>query len=194
MVSMEKTGDVFYVKLHELGVFVTFEQYNKISIKVSPVSIFHGRLCGLCGNNNYDLGDDMKTFDGKLTSSRTFVMDNVMPSEYCSAEDYSTQLGLRHTGYCKIKKTLKTEKMENGEEKTCFSTYPVTMCRSHCTAESTSSRNVRFVCLPTENTTAERLINKYESGYTDLTEELSSFGNNFYEYSMEVPESCNTTY
>jgi len=65
---------------------------------VSPVSVLQGRLCGLCGNNNYDLGDDMTTFDGKLTNSRSFVLDNVMPSEYCDVSDYSTQLGLRHEG------------------------------------------------------------------------------------------------
>jgi len=34
VVSIEKTGDVILVKLHELGVFVTLEENSKITIKV----------------------------------------------------------------------------------------------------------------------------------------------------------------
>jgi hypothetical protein len=62
------------------------------------MSMLQGHLCGLCGNNNYDLGDDLKTFEGKLTSSRAFVSDNVMQSEQCDFNDYKQQLNVRHAG------------------------------------------------------------------------------------------------
>ena len=92
-----------------------------------------------------------------------------------------------------MRKTIMKEKMEDDEEKTCFSKTTVTQCRRHCSAESTSSRNVRFVCLPTESVTVERLINRYQSGNTDLTEELSSHTTS-YEEMFEVPDSCVTSY
>lgn len=61
--------------------------------------MLQGKLCGLCGNNNYDTSDDMMTLDRQLqTSSRLFVMDNLLPSSYCNANDFETQLRLRHTG------------------------------------------------------------------------------------------------
>ena len=160
MVSIKKNGDGVLVKLHELGVTVSFEGRNKLKIKVlfltlwlmvplshkfpsdvssiylfkyfcfessavwkladglvacciffqhtmrrlflfeqvSPVSMLQGRLCGLCGNNNYDIGDDLKTFEGKLTNSRSFVSDNVMQSEQCDVNDYKNHLNVRHAG------------------------------------------------------------------------------------------------
>jgi len=61
--------------------------------------MLQGKLCGLCGNNNYDTSDDMMTLDRQLqTSSRLFVMDNLLPSSTCVANDFETQLGRRHTG------------------------------------------------------------------------------------------------
>jgi len=61
--------------------------------------MLQGKLCGLCGNNNYDTSDDMTTLDKQLmSSSRLFVMDNLLPSSYCDASDYETQLGVRHEG------------------------------------------------------------------------------------------------
>jgi len=67
--------------------------------QMSPLSMLQGKLCGLCGNNNYDTSDDMTTLDSQLmTSSHLFVMDNILPSSYCDASDYETQLGLRHQG------------------------------------------------------------------------------------------------
>jgi len=61
--------------------------------------MLQGNLCGLCGNHNYDTSDDMMTLDKKLTtSSRLFVMDNLLQSSTCDASDYETQLGLRHQG------------------------------------------------------------------------------------------------
>ena len=66
---------------------------------MSPLSMLQGKLCGLCGNNNWDTSDDMMTLDKQLVSnSRLFVMDNVLPSSQCDATDYQTQLGLRHQG------------------------------------------------------------------------------------------------
>ena len=66
---------------------------------MSPVSILQGKLCGLCGNNNLDNSDDMMTLDSQLmSSSRLFVMDNLLPSSQCDANDYQTQLALRHEG------------------------------------------------------------------------------------------------
>jgi hypothetical protein len=67
--------------------------------QVSPASILQGRLCGLCGNNNYDISDDIRSLEGKLIGSRQFVMDNVMPSESCDAGDYESQLRYRHEGF-----------------------------------------------------------------------------------------------
>jgi len=70
-----------------------------VRVQVSPLSMLQGRLCGLCGNNNYDSSDDMTTLDKQLlSSSRLFVMDNLLPSSSCDASDYETQLGLRHEG------------------------------------------------------------------------------------------------
>jgi len=67
--------------------------------QMSPLSMLQGKLCGLCGNNNYDTSDDMTTLDGQITPSTSlFVMDNLLPSSYCDASDYETQLGLRHEG------------------------------------------------------------------------------------------------
>ena len=70
-----------------------------VTLQVSPLSILQGKLCGLCGNNNYDTSDDMTTLDKQVvTSSRLFVMDNVLPSGQCDADDYHTQLARRHQG------------------------------------------------------------------------------------------------
>jgi len=66
---------------------------------MSPLSCLQGKLCGLCGNNNYDNSDDMTTLDSQITSdSRLFVMDNLLPSSSCDASDYETQLRRRHQG------------------------------------------------------------------------------------------------
>ena len=80
--------------------FYTFtERLLCVCGQMSPLSMLQGKLCGLCGNNNYDSSDDMTTLDSKImSSSHLFVMDNLLPSSYCDASDYETQLGLRHQG------------------------------------------------------------------------------------------------
>jgi hypothetical protein len=55
------------------------------------------------------------------------------------------------------------------------------------------SNHVRFVCLTTENPSTEQLISKYESGFTDLTEELSHFNSGFDE-EVEIPDKCVLNY
>jgi len=68
--------------------------------QMSPWNMLQGKLCGLCGNNNYDTSDDMMTLDSQqmMTSSRLFVLDNLLPSSHCDASHYQTQLALRHQG------------------------------------------------------------------------------------------------
>jgi hypothetical protein len=184
------------MKLHEFGLTIIVTENSKILIKMSPLSTLQGRLCGLCGNNNYDTSDDMTSLSSKMPvyNSRMFVMDNVLPSATCDATDYESHLGLRHEGFCKYEKTVKIERTIRGVEEVCFSKQPVTVCRHHCTAESTTPRNVRFVCLPRYETTAERLLSKDHSGVRVLTDELSSVTSPTIEEEIYLPEKCTTNY
>jgi len=73
--------------------------YVYVCGQMSPWSMLQGKLCGLCGNHNYETSDDLMSLDSSLmSSSQLFVMDNLLPSSSCDASDYETQLHLRHQG------------------------------------------------------------------------------------------------
>ena len=94
--------------------------------------------------------------------------------------------------YCMIRKTWMMEKTINDEENTCFSKTLVTACRRHCTADDTTTRNFDFVCMPTEDDETQRLVDLYESGKTDISEELEELVSNYRE-EIEVPVRCTST-
>ena len=75
--------------------------------------------------------------------------------------------------FCKKEKTLKLERTVEFEDEVCFSRSPITVCRRHCQPEVTSRRSVTLVCLPRHDHLARRLLAKFHSGSTLLTDEIS---------------------
>jgi hypothetical protein len=191
MCTIEKNDEGVKVKLHDAGISVTVTDNNKIKIKTSLFSMNQGRLCGLCGNNNFDRSDDMTSLDRKLFSdSRSFVMDSVISSSYCDASDYERRLNQRHQGYCQKRKTITKERTSrDGQEEICFSKDAITVCRKHCHTDSYSDRTVRFVCLPRDDSTTDRLLSKQYSGVNDLTSDLEYMSTTT-DMDVELPDTC----
>ena len=95
------------------------------------------------------------------------------------------------TGHCKISKTMTIQKTEGDGSFTCFSKNTVAVCRRHCVPGFLQNHNIRFVCFRTENSTVQRLTNKYASGITDLSGELTGFDAN-HEEEIEIPAKCDS--
>jgi len=95
-------------------------------------------------------------------------------------------------GFCKKEKTLKVSRTYNGVDEVCFSRSPITVCRRHCTTETSSQRSVSLVCLPRLSSTARRLVANYHSGKTLLTDQIRSIesSSGFITRQLEVAEKC----
>lgn len=82
---------------------------------------------------------------------------------------------------------------DEGVDEVCFSRSPITACRRHCMTQTTSQRTVSFVCLPRFNSEARRLLSKYHSGQTLLTDEILSIqqlSSSQMTRQIEVAEQC----
>jgi len=77
--------------------------------------------------------------------------------------------------FCKKEKTMKLERTGSDlVDEVCFSRSPITVCRRHCVAETTSRRAVNLVCLPRHDPLARQLLEKYHKGQTLLTDQILS--------------------
>jgi len=97
-------------------------------------------------------------------------------------------------GFCKKEKTLKVDRTVGDVDEVCFSRSPITVCRRHCFTETSSPRSVSLICLPRLSPTARRLVAKYHSGQTLLTDEIlsieSTSATSFITRQVEVAEKC----
>jgi len=138
----------------------------------------------------------------KLSNGRQFVLDNVLPSDYCNVNDYETLVNNRHSGFCMTKKTIMTESVVRGQPTVCFSKRSVRTCRKGCSPTSSTSTRVPCLCLPYDSPEVDDLVDKLESGMNDLSYELeelqrtrsgSSYGGNgveSWDKEIEMPDSC----
>jgi len=87
---------------------------------------------------------------------------------------------------------LKVERSIDGVDEVCFSRSPVTVCRRHCVTATKVPSHVSLVCLPRLSSTASRLVAKYHSGQTLLTDEIMSIqsSSNLISRQIEVAEKC----
>jgi len=104
-----------------------------------------------------------------------------------------------NTDFCKKEKTLKVVRTYPfmGNDEVCFSRSPITVCRRHCSAETTSQRSVSLICLPRHSSTGRRLLAKYHSGQTLLTDEIRSIessSSSFITRNVPVADSCVSNY
>lgn len=87
---------------------------------------------------------------------------------------------------------MKVERTIDGVDEVCFSRTPITVCRRHCSTETTRSRSVSLVCLPRLSSAARELVAKFHSGQTLLTDEILSIQSpsNIITSHVEVAEKC----
>jgi len=80
---------LFEVKAYELGITMVVDTEKRTTrIKVSPLSMLQGQLCGLCGNNNQDQSDefDIPNDLEENRSLRRLRLTHVVPSETCDID------------------------------------------------------------------------------------------------------------
>ncbi|KAF1747626.1 hypothetical protein GCK72_024091 [Caenorhabditis remanei] len=183
---------------------VRFDGYT-IKTNVPSVSS-KSQLCGLCGNNDGENDNEFMTADNYETEDvEEFHRSYLLKDEECEVENdrLSEKMNYRNKWNREEKRqdsqyeiNEDNEESENKSvEKTlikefsnrvCFSLEPVTECRRGFESEKTTSKKLRFTCMPRHSKNARRFM-KEARDQTIL--DLADFPVSYVE-AVKIPTAC----
>ncbi|UYV65049.1 vit-6 [Cordylochernes scorpioides] len=169
-----------------------FHHFAVLSAKFSghssyskPSFLHRGRLCGLCGDYDGDLGHELRGPSGCLYNhTDLFSYSHAVSGPSCSVP----QLECRTHSYGLGCSRQKTTYIHVGirERQTCFSVTAIPQCQPGCRATRYVSRTVAFHCLPARDDYTRHLARLSE--HRVLHEMRTKSHDHVAE--VEFPESC----
>jgi hypothetical protein len=186
------------VKAYELGITVVLDDEKKsMTIKMSPVNMLQGEVCGMCGNYNQDQSDEYEVpYNLKVPSSRKLLLSYLVPSDMCDVDKITPE------DYCrKESKHVTIRRYENEAELKCTTEKKIPQCVEGCRPESTRLVKTCFTCrqeesstYPRESFTRKPYVSRWdEKTVRDEEEDDKSSCEDFYQR-IEVPTRCVPAY
>ncbi|KAE8616203.1 hypothetical protein XENTR_v10008741 [Xenopus tropicalis] len=103
------------------GITVLWDGNTRVSIIANPE--WHGKLCGLCGNNNEDLKDEFMAKDGSVSPSKGKFANTWKTDQSCQDTDVQTSPCDRNY-YCKPWALKKCQIIKGNAFKDCHNKVP----------------------------------------------------------------------
>ncbi|EFO82895.1 hypothetical protein CRE_00395 [Caenorhabditis remanei] len=201
--EMEVLGDNLIVIRLPQGE-VRFDGYT---IKTNVPSVASkSQLCGLCGNNDGENDNEFMTADNYETEDvEEFHRSYLLKDEECEVENdrlsekknyrnkwnreekrqesqYESNEDEEESENKSVEKTL----IKEFSNRVCFSLEPVTECRRGFESEKTTSKKLRFTCMPRHSKNARRFMKEArDQTILDLTDFPVS-----YVEAVKIPTAC----
>ncbi|EGT30573.1 hypothetical protein CAEBREN_25808 [Caenorhabditis brenneri] len=182
-------------------------RFDGYTIKTNLPSVAtKNQLCGLCGNNDGEKDNEFMTADNYETEDvEEFHRSYLLKNEECEVENDRLSEKKNYRNKWNREEKREESQYENTEdddetenktvEKTlikefshriCFSLEPVTECRRGYKSEKTSSKKIRFTCMPRHSNNARRFLK--ESREQNVLD-LADFPVSFVE-AVKIPSVC----
>ncbi|CAP32807.2 Protein CBR-VIT-4 [Caenorhabditis briggsae] len=188
-------------------------RFDGYTIKTNLPSVASkSQLCGLCGNNDGERDNEFMTADNYETEDveefhRSYLLKNEVECEVendrlsekknyrnkwdreekkrdqSSSESYEEY---EEESEKSDKKSVEKTQIKEFSHRVCFSLEPVAECRRGYKSGKTSTKKIRFTCMPRHSENARRLLKEArEQNILDLSDfEVS------YVESVKVPTTC----
>ncbi|CAI2357050.1 unnamed protein product [Caenorhabditis sp. 36 PRJEB53466] len=180
-------------------------RFDGYTVKTNLQSVAsQNQLCGLCGNNDGERDNEFSTADNVQTENvEEFHRSYLLKNEECELENgrlsekknYRNKWNREEQGSQEEQNYEQDESTENQivkktllkefSHRVCFSLEPVTECGRGFESEETSSKKIRFTCMPRHSKNARRFLKESRDQVLDLAD----FPVSFVE-AVNMPTAC----
>lgn len=175
---------IYRVHSELFGVRVSYDGQG-IYIQLAP--FYRGKVCGLCGDYNFNQFREFIGPDKCLHhNSTTFGNSYVIPSDNCRAPEYRNPCAYNAGEGCTVMRTVTRDRGEGKQREVCFSLTPLPKCSDSCVETRLMSVDMGFHCLPANDATTKHLLQ--QATIRPLTEFRRK--RQYMKATIYYPESC----
>lgn len=175
---------VYKIISESFGVRVSHDGRG-IFVQLAP--FYRGKICGLCGDYNFNKFREFTGPDKCIhPNSTTFGNSYVIPSDNCKAPAYRNPCAYNAGEQCTVMRTVTRERGEGKEREVCFSLTPLPKCSDSCVETRLMSTEMGFHCLPARDATTKHLLQ--QASVRPLTEFRRK--RQYLKTTVYIPESC----
>ncbi|KAK8788258.1 hypothetical protein V5799_021966 [Amblyomma americanum] len=175
---------IYKILSESFGVRVSYDGKG-IFIQLAP--FYRGKVCGLCGDYNFNKFREFIGPDKCLHhNSTTFGNSYVIPSDNCKAPEYRNPCVYTAGEQCTVMRTITRERGEGKDREVCFSLTPLPKCSDSCIETRLMSTEMGFHCLPARDATTKHLLQ--QASVRPLTEFRRK--RQYLKATVYFPESC----
>ncbi|KAH9366390.1 hypothetical protein HPB48_018151 [Haemaphysalis longicornis] len=175
---------IYRVHSELFGVRVSYDGQG-IYIQLAP--FYRGKVCGLCGDYNFNQFREFIGPDKCLHhNSTTFGNSYVIPSDNCRAPEYRNPCAYNAGEGCTVMRTVTRDRGEGKQREVCFSLTPLPKCSDSCVETRLMSVDMGFHCLPANDATTKHLLQ--QATIRPLTEFRRK--RQYMKATIYFPESC----
>nr|AXP34687.1 vitellogenin-1 [Haemaphysalis flava] len=175
---------IYRVHSEIFGVRVSYDGQG-IYIQLAP--FYRGKVCGLCGDYNFNQFREFIGPDKCLHhNSTTFGNSYVIPSDNCKAPEYRNPCAYNAGEGCTVMRTVTRDRGDGKQREVCFSLTPLPKCSDSCVETRLMSVEMGFHCLPANDATTKHLLQ--QADVRPLTEFRRK--RQYMKSTIYFPESC----